>query len=467
MAIRSARSGVRVAAAAVGRRGAPVSSFAPGCALADAGAGSLQRRGVSGKVAAQVEAFQKVQTMTCHNGSKAKQTFSASEMERRMGGLKGIMAADRLDAVVLTSMHNVCYYTDFLYCSFGRPYAAVVAPDGSSTTVSAGIDWGQPWRRSVGDNVTYTDWKSGNFYHAVGSVVAKFAGGCDKRLRIGVEFDHLTLAGRTMLEATFPQAELVDVSETTARTRMIKGPEEIAHIRKMTAIADLGGQAVYDAVAVGVAEHEVALAGTDRMVREIARVFPDTEIRDTWVWFQSGINTDGAHNPMTTRKLQRGDILSLNCFPMVQGYYVALERTMFVETCDDASLKAWEANVKVHRRGAELIRPGVKCSEVARELNEVFAETGFLQARTFGYGHSFGVLCHYYGREAGLELREDIETVLEPGMVVSIEPMITIPHGQPGAGGYREHDIFVVTESGSENITGFPFGPEHNIVPAK
>ena len=63
-----------------------------------------------------------------------------------------------------------------------------------------------------------------------------------------------------------------------------------------------------------------------------------------------------------------------------------------------------------------------------------------------------------------LEIREDVETVLEPGMVVSMEPMVTIPDGQPGAGGYREHDILVVSETGSENITQFPFGPEHHII---
>ena len=74
------------------------------------------------------------------------------------------------------------------------------------------------------------------------------------------------------------------------------------------------------------------------------------------------------------------------------------------------------------------------------------------------------MLSHYYGREAGLELREDIDTVIEPSMVVSMEPMITIPEGQPGAGGYREHDILVVEENGARNITGFPFGPEHNIL---
>ena len=49
-------------------------------------------------------------------------------------------------------------------------------------------------------------------------------------------------------------------------------------------------------------------------------------------------------------------------------------------------------------------------------------------------------------------------------MVVSMEPMVSIPEGLPGAGGYREHDILVLTEAGAENITKFPFGAEHNIV---
>ena len=102
--------------------------------------------------------------------------------------------------------------------------------------------------------------------------------------------------------------------------------------------------------------------------------------------------------------------------------------------------------------------------DIANELNEIFRSHGLLENRTFGYGHSFGVLSHYYGREAGLELREDIETVLVPGMVVSMEPMITIPDGQPGAGGYREHDILLIGENTVENITKFPFGPEHNII---
>jgi len=46
-----------------------------------------------------------------------------------------------------------------------------------------------------------------------------------------------------------------------------------------------------------------------------------------------------------------------------------------------------------------------------------------------------------------------------------MEPMIMIPEGQPGAGGYREHNILVIKENGEvEDITGFPYGPEHNII---
>jgi creatinase len=49
-------------------------------------------------------------------------------------------------------------------------------------------------------------------------------------------------------------------------------------------------------------------------------------------------------------------------------------------------------------------------------------------------------------------------------MVVSIEPMLWVPQGTPGAGGYREHDILVVKDAGAENLTAFPYGPAHNTI---
>lgn len=390
------------------------------------------------------------------NGERVAHTFSDAEYAARLAKLRTHMAADNLDAVVFTSYHNINYYADFLFCHFGRFYAFVVT-ETDATTVSANIDGGQPWRRTVGDNLIYTDWQRDNYFRAIQKLTP--AGG-----RVGVEFDNLTLANRDKLAAALPGTDLVDAAPAVMAMRMVKSAEEIELIKQGAQVADIGGAACVAAISEGVGEHEVALASTGAMVREIASRFPHAELMDTWTWFQSGINTDGAHNPVTSRKLQSGDILSLNCFPMIAGYYTALERTLFLDHASDAHLKLWEVNVEVHERGLELIKPGARCCDIANELNEIYRAHDLLQYRTFGYGHSFGVLCHYYGREAGLELREDIETTLEPDMVVSMEPMIMLPDGLPGAGGYREHDILVVTADGAENITGFPYGPEHNII---
>jgi len=393
------------------------------------------------------------------NGEKAKLPFTDQEYQRRLTNLRATMSKNNLDMIILTSMHNIAYYTGFIYCSFGRPYGCVVTTNKIST-ISANIDASQPWRRSHCDNVIFTDWKRDNFLKAITSIIGRD----EPPKNIGIENDHVTLDVKENLTSIFIFSVFSDVSKDLMQLRMIKSAEEIEIIKNGARIADLGGEEIVKNIKVGESELEIAIVGRDRMEREIAKTYPDAEYMDTWVWFQSGLNTDGAHNPKTNRKLKSGDILSLNAFPMISGYYTALERTLFVDKIDDASLKAWEANVKVHKRGLELIKPGVKCSAICHELNELFAELGYLHYRTFGYGHSFGVLSHFYGREAGLELREDIDTILEENMVVSMEPMIMIPDGKPGAGGYREHDILVIGKDNAENITKFPFGPEHNII---
>ena len=390
-----------------------------------------------------------------HQGDRVL-PFAAEEYDARLAGLRELMEMQGIDACVFTSMHSIAYYSGFLYCSFGRPYGLVVTST-QSVTISAGIDAGQPWRRCHGDNITYTDWARDNYWRAVLSVTGEGK-------VIGCEADHLTLVQSEKLNAFLKPSRGVDISKGAMEQRMMKSAAEIALIRHGAGVADVGGFAIREAVKAGLREIDIAMAGRDAMELEIAKRFPDAEYRDTWVWFQSGINTDGAHNPVTGRKLQRGDILSLNTFPMISGYYTALERTMFVQEVDPASRRIWDINVAAHEYGMSLLVPGAKCSEVTAKLNTFFEEHQVLQYRTFGYGHSFGVLSHYYGREAGLELREDIDTVLEPGMVISMEPMLTIPEGQPGAGGYREHDILIITEDGNEDITKYPFGPEFNIV---
>jgi len=400
--------------------------------------------------------IQRPEFFELQNGSKANLPFSDAEYEIRLGKLRALMAGNNVEAMLLTSMHNIAYYSGFLYCSFGRPYACVVTAD-RCVTISANIDGGQPWRRCYGENLIYTDWQRNNYWRAIKTIL-------QGARSIGIEGDHMTLASRQLLTDMLGDLETSDLNQAIMGLRMIKSAEEIELIKGGARTADIGGEAIRDAIRVGTREIDVAMAGRDAMEIEISRAYPDSELRDSWVWFQSGLNTDGAHNPVTTRQLEAGDILSLNTFPMISGYYTALERTLFVGEPDAASLKIWQANVEAHELGISLIRAGATCSGICAEINRFFEEVDLLQYRSFGYGHSFGVLSHYYGREAGLELREDIDTVLEPGMVVSMEPMLTLPEGLPGAGGYREHDILVIGEDGVENITGFPFGPEHNII---
>ncbi len=401
----------------------------------------------------------RVDYFSMKNGTKAKLPFSDSEYKNRQEKLKQVMDKNNFDAIILTSMHNVAYYTGFIYCSFGRPYGCIIT-EKKIVTISANIDAGQPWRRSVCDNIIYTDWKRDNFLKAIEAAIGK----SKNPKSIGIENDHVTLEMKEKLASLFDSSKMIDVSKDLMKLRMIKSNEELKIIRNGAKIADIGGEEIIKNIKVGASELEIAIAGRDKMELEIAKTYPEAEYMDTWVWLQSGINTDGAHNPKTSRKLKSGDIISLNTFPMISGYYTALERTLFLHKADDASLKAWEANVKVHKRGLELIKPGVKCSEICHELNDLFAQLGYLKYRTFGYGHSFGVLSHFYGRESGLELREDIDTVLKPNMVISMEPMIMLPQGIPGAGGYREHDMLIINDKGAENITKFPLGPEHNII---
>mgnify|MGYP001405212912 CR=1 FL=1 len=393
------------------------------------------------------------------NGSKVKLPFSQTEYQNRLDKLRTTISKNNLDMIILTSMHNIAYYTGFIYCSFGRPYGCVIS-EKKIVTISANIDSSQPWRRSFCDNVIYTDWKKDNFLKAIVSIIGK--GQPPKN--IGIENDHVTIEIKEKLNSLFSFSKFKDVSKDLMKLRIIKSKEEIEIIRNGAKIADIGAGEIVKHIKVGASELEIAMTGRDKMELEIAKIYPEAEYMDTWVWFQSGINTDGAHNPKTSRKLVSGDILSLNTFPMISGYYIALERTLFLNNVDDASLKAWEANIKIHKRGLELIKPGVKCSEICHELNDIFVQLGYLQYRTFGYGHSFGVLSHFYGREAGLELREDVDTILQPNMVISMEPMIMIPEGKPGSGGYREHDMLIVNDNGAENITKFPIGPENNII---
>src|SRR5581483_9830718 len=133
-------------------------------------------------------AVDRPQLLNLTNGEKVTPMFSPQEMDRRLSALRTLIGELDLEAVLFTSYHNINYYADFLYCSFGRPYGLVVTADGQ-TSISANIDYGQPYRRTYGDNVVFTDWQRDNYFRAAAQLIPGVR-------RLGTEFDHMTLQVR-------------------------------------------------------------------------------------------------------------------------------------------------------------------------------------------------------------------------------------------------------------------------------
>ena len=140
------------------------------------------------------------------NGEHVTPTFSAAEMDGRLAKLRTQMVDDGIEATLFTSYHNINYFSEFLYCAFGRPYGLVVT-EASATLISANVDGGQPWRRTQGENLIYTDWHRDNYFRAVQNLIP--AGS-----RVGIEFDHINLDDRAKLEAALPGSDFVDVAKT-------------------------------------------------------------------------------------------------------------------------------------------------------------------------------------------------------------------------------------------------------------
>jgi creatinase len=372
-----------------------------------------------------------------------KPLFSAAELERRQDSIRGWMAKSSVDACLLTSRPSIGYLSECFCHGTGNDHGLVITQK-STTSVTPAIDGSLPKRRTFGDNVIYAGFNKDGFFTAVKDLISS-------PKRIGIEFSHVTMDFRNELMRAFPGVEWVDVAGHVARLQMMKSDEEIRHISKLARVADLGGAACMEAVTSGAAEFEVARHAMECIEREIASVWPHAELTGSRVWFQSGLNTEGAYNPPTSRKIKQGDILALHCCPAVAGYSVNLQRTLFAESAGKEHLKIWELVCQALAMGTKLLLPDAKCSDIAKSLNDIYAQHDLLKYSSSAYGP---------------QLREDSETVLEPGMVISLSPIINVPEGQKGAGGYCESHTLLITEKGNRNMGEFPHGPAHLIVKA-
>ena len=394
--------------------------------------------------------------MEWHNDEKPRFPFSDHEMERRQDDVRQWMAANDVDAALFTSSQSIAYFSGWFYSGFQQKCGMIVSPT-AATTISPAVEGGQPWRQGFHDNISYTDWRRDNFFYALRQLTLRVG-------RLAIELDHVNLKFLRQLESALPGVDFVDIGQASMWMRSIKSAEEHDLLRAGARTAAQSATAVLGLIVPGALEYEVAIAGVAAMHRGVAAAFPGAGMMGCEVLFQSGIHTDGAHNPITDKRIRSGDVLSLTCAPLLFGYASPMQRTLFCEHADDASLVIWEKNLTVHRRALDLIRPGALCSEIARELSDLDRECDVLKHRSGGYGQTIGLQSNSLGGGQDVAIREDCFAELRPGMVISIDPTLIVPDGTPGAGGYRDTDMMIITENGAECITEFSQGPDDNII---
>ena len=264
--------------------------------------------------------------------------------------------------------------------------------------------------------------------------------------RVGFEATHLSVTRfewlRRRVRRQRLRITLVQTERFIERLRLIKDTWELGALRDSASRLNDVAEAALDAVRIGTSERKVAGA-IEQALRTAGfdRIAFDTIVA-------SGPHSALPHHRAGDRCLQRDDLVVLDFGGVLDGYCCDLTRTVAVGAVGPETLRVYEAVRDAQAAAVQAVRPGIRASDVDGAARAV------LEAR--GLGETFG---HGTGHGLGLEVHEDPRvsrpqpdlpaTVLQPGMVFTIEPGAYLP----GWGGVRIEDDVVVTEHGCEVLT--------------
>ena len=237
--------------------------------------------------------------------------------------------------------------------------------------------------------------------------------------------------------------KFVDGSEILETARAVKNEEEIKVHRRAVALAEVQMRAAIDAVREGVREIDVAVKA------EYALRMADPDAFPAWSLFvMSGDRAAYLERYASNKIIRRGEIVLIDGGCHYNGYYAEFSRHVMVGKPTNEQKKLYRVAWEAEQKAVEAVRPGVKASEIDKIARGIIEDAGYGK-----YQHP-----HITGHGHGLEIHEAPligdpgqvkEYILEPGMIVAIEPGIF----KPGVGGVREEDILLVTETGHEVLT--------------
>jgi Xaa-Pro aminopeptidase len=238
------------------------------------------------------------------------------------------------------------------------------------------------------------------------------------------------------------KAKLVPVYDLIEPMRAVKSPQELEAIRTAARIADAALVEISDMFVPGRAEREIALQ------LEIEMRMRGADAVGFEFIVAGGERGAMPHGVASSRKLQNGDLVTVDCGALYQGYHSDMTRAFAVGELSAEMLTIHRVVREAHQAALEVIKPGVKCFDVDKAARDVIEAAGFGEAFVHSLGHGVGLAIH----EAPTLSKVSGDAVLEAGNVVTVEPGIYLEN----RGGVRLEDLVLVTDSGFELLSNAP-----------
>lgn len=254
---------------------------------------------------------------------------------------------------------------------------------------------------------------------------------------VGIQDQHVTLEEYLAYSAD-AQFTFLPIGNRLTLRRAVKVESELTHILAAQAITDQAFSHMLDFIQPGQTEKEIALELEYTMKKLGAEKLSFDSI------VASGPNSAMPHAVPGQRRLEKGDMLTMDFGCVVNSYCSDMTRTVAIGQPMQQLLEVYNVVLHAHEAAKQALRPGAKANDVDAVARGYIASKGYGAYFGHGLGHGVGIDIHEL---PVLSYRAD--TVLQPGNVVTIEPGIYIP----GLGGVRIENMCFITDSGYLDIT--------------
>lgn len=393
--------------------------------------------------------------------------IGAEEYRSRRERLCAILQEQELGAICVFGPVRVAYLSGFFFSPTERPIALVLTAEGDVHALLPRLELThfQQQCPELPNTEVYAEYPGGGEgRHPLSVLQALLTRLGLSRKRIGADLDGYEhrwgYRGRLMSEL-LGQPILADVA-LIDDLRAIKSRAEIALMTEACRWGDHAHRIMQENMAVGAQEllvsHTSSLQATREMLNELGgRYVPKSrEGLPANAMFIRGANTAHPHGLHQAGTVSVGDVLVTGAYGVVGGYESELERTMIVGEPGADFTRYFDAMLAAQQTGLDALRPGRTCAEVEQEVRRFIRDELGMDALVRHHsGHAFGMEGHEH---PFLDL--DDHTVIEPGMVFSIEPGLYVPD----FAGFRHSDTVVVTSTGNECLSLYPRDLEALIV---